>query len=539
MAINKLNYKGIKTMTISNYAIPCRFIKKTKRLRGLLPVLLILFTACATGQQKEKYNMHHTKMTKNRMPVVAGQFYPSDSATLSETVADFLKHPGHQTGKRIRAIIVPHAGYVFSGEVAGSAYNLIQEQKPYKNIFIIGASHHEYFHGASIYTPGNYETPLGEARVNNAISAKLISDNKNVFHYVPEAHQKEHSIEVQLPFLQKIYGDNFSFIPVLFGDQSAETSRKVADALKPYFTDENLFIISTDFSHYPAYNDAVANDEKTASAVESKSVDKFMEAVKIPEDKQVHNLLTSMCGWQATLALIYLTRNDEKISILPVQYQNSGDSPYGEKDRVVGYYAMAAIEDEKHDPAEDFVLTAQDKTSLLTIARESITDFLRNGQIPEPDPELITGNLKINAGAFVTLHTEDGKLCGCIGHMQSDLPLYQVVQRMAIAAATEDYRFNHISADEINNINIEISVLTPMKKITGPEEFNPSKHGIYIKKGNASGTFLPQVAIQTNWTKEELLGHCARDKAHIGWNGWKTADLYVYKAIIFSEKKQD
>jgi AmmeMemoRadiSam system protein B/AmmeMemoRadiSam system protein A len=504
-----------------------------------MPVLLLLGAACATGQQKEKHNMEYSSIAKNRTAVVAGQFYPSDSATLSETVTNFLQNSGQNNHKRIRALIVPHAGYVFSGQVAGSAYSLLQDQKPYKNIFILGASHHKYFHGASIYTPGNYETPLGEAKINGSLANKLVSDNKQLFHYVAEAHQLEHSIEVQLPFLQTLYGNNFNFIPVLIGDQSAETSRKIATSLEPYFTDENLFIISTDFSHYPAYNDAVINDQKTAEAVESKSEKEFIDAINIPADHQINNLLTSMCGWPATLALIYLTRDNEKISIVPLEYQNSGDSPYGEKDRVVGYYAMAAEEDTGETKKKDFALTEQDKSSLLGIARESITTFLQNKKIPEPDPSKLDDNLKEKTGAFVTLHTNDGKLQGCIGHLKGDLPLYRVIQRMAVAAATEDKRFNPLTLAEINNINIEISVLTPMKHITGPEEYDPSKQGIYMKKGHANGTFLPQVAAQTNWSKEELLGHCARDKAHIGWNGWKTAELYVYEAIIFGEKKSE
>jgi AmmeMemoRadiSam system protein A len=143
---------------------------------------------------------------------------------------------------------------------------------------------------------------------------------------------------------------------------------------------------------------------------------------------------------------------------------------------------------------------------------------------------------KTNCGAFVTL-LKNGELRGCIGRFDSSEPLYRVVQHMAIAAATEDNRFPQVSRDEIGSLEIEISALTPMRKISSADEIELGRHGIYIKKGNRSGTFLPQVAIETGWTKDDFLGHCARDKAGLGWDGWKDAEIYVYEANVFSEKE--
>jgi AmmeMemoRadiSam system protein A len=131
----------------------------------------------------------------------------------------------------------------------------------------------------------------------------------------------------------------------------------------------------------------------------------------------------------------------------------------------------------------------------------------------------------------------DGDLRGCIGRFDATEPLYKVVQQMAIAASTQDSRFPEVTPAEFKEIDIEISVLTPMRKISSIDEFQLGKHGIYMKKGFSSGTFLPQVATETGWTKEEFLGHCAQDKAHIGWNGWKDAELYVYEAYVFGEKE--
>ena len=130
---------------------------------------------------------------------------------------------------------------------------------------------------------------------------------------------------------------------------------------------------------------------------------------------------------------------------------------------------------------------------------------------------------------------EHHQLRGCIGRFDADEPLFKVVQCMAAASASQDYRFSPVEPSEVKNLQIEISVLTPMRKISSIDQFELGKQGIYMKKGNRAGTFLPQVAQETNWTKEEFLGHCAQDKAGIGWDGWKDAELYVYEALVFGE----
>ncbi|MGM0377416.1 MAG: AmmeMemoRadiSam system protein A [Bacteroidota bacterium] len=149
------------------------------------------------------------------------------------------------------------------------------------------------------------------------------------------------------------------------------------------------------------------------------------------------------------------------------------------------------------------------------------------------DASDVPSALKTSAGAFVSLY-KNGKLRGCIGHFGEDKPLYEVVEKMTRAAALDDPRFNPVSPEEIDDIKVEISVLTPMRKVDDVSEIKPGKHGILIRKGSRSGTFLPQVADKTGWGREELLGHCARDKAGLAWDGWKEAEVFVYEAIVFS-----
>lgn len=184
----------------------------------------------------------------------------------------------------------------------------------------------------------------------------------------------------------------------------------------------------------------------------------------------------------------------------------------------------------------EFSLNNTEKDFLLELARKTIEEFIFNNKIYPIDFSRLTDNLLAKCGAFVTLHL-NGQLRGCIGTFSPNTSISNVIQQMAIASSTEDYRFNPVSKNEVPLLQIEISVLTPLKKISDISEFQLGKHGIYIKKGNRSGTFLPQVATETGWTTEEFLGHCAYDKAGIGWDGWKSADLFTYEAILFSEKK--
>jgi len=177
-----------------------------------------------------------------------------------------------------------------------------------------------------------------------------------------------------------------------------------------------------------------------------------------------------------------------------------------------------------------------DKKELLKIVRRTIEQYIRSGKTPAIDTTGFSENMKVKSGVFVTLK-EKGDLRGCVGRFISDDPLYKVVQEMAIASSTQDTRFPRVESKEIDELEIEISVLSPMKKIHSIDEIELGKHGIYIKKGYYSGTFLPQVATETGWTKEEFLGHCARDKAGIGWDGWKDAEIYTYEANVFSEKE--
>lgn len=466
---------------------------------------------------------------KNRMPAVAGTFYPATATALKNQVSMLFETTTTTPETDVAAIIVPHAGYVYSGEVAASAYARLNRKAQYRNIFIIGRSHRKFFNGVSIFPKGYYITPSGEVQINEETALQLMENHKFIY-YDEDADQAEHSLEVQLPFLQYWLENDFKIVPLIMGIDDSSIYEKLADALRPWFNSDNLFVISTDFSHYPSYETAIKTDETTAQAIIANDSEQLRKCCEENEHSFAKHLATGLCGAAAVQTLLHLTHNRADISFEKIRYQNSGDVPQGDKKRVVGYWAIAV-----NRTNNTLSITASDKGAILKLARESISGHLKTDKNSKSDPES-PAILNEHYGAFVTLKKE-GKLRGCIGRFEPNQPLSQTIKEMAIAAAMRDRRFEPLTAKELDEVEIEISILTPLKKIDSIDQIQPGKHGIYIKKGLNSGTFLPQVALETNWSLEELLGHCSRDKAGIGWDGWKTAELFTYEAIIINEKE--
>lgn len=484
------------------------------RLFTIIAIIMMINTC--NGQQSEPVVRPATQ---------ANRFYTGDARELSEEVDSFLAlHRGATIYHHVAAVIVPHAGYYFSGRVAASAYMSVPADQPYKRIFLLGPSHHEWLDGASVNTEADYyATPLGNVKVDRE-TARSISDADSVFSYQPKAHDREHCLEVQLPFLQRRLGDVPPIVPIIISTNDFNKLKRIAHVLKPYFTEENLFVISSDFSHYSSYEDACEVDALTGKAIETGSVEAFIAALEQNARSGKRNLATSACGELAIATLMLMM--DGSYEVKHLMYQNSGDADNHDHSRVVGYHSFAIVR--KSDAG--FALSEDEKRLLKEIALTSIKDSLAGKEISHSSP--LTTHLSAKCGAFVSLH-KHGRLRGCIGHFGEDIPLHKIVAEMARAAAFEDPRFMPVTADELADIDIEISVLTPMRRIESLDEFELHRHGIYIRKGYRSGTFLPQVADEVNWTKEEFVSHCAQDKAGIGWDGWKDAELYVYEAIVF------
>ncbi len=490
-------------------------------------ISLIMFSGNAFSQEDGAQG------TIDRQPYAAGRFYEDDPGALKENLRSLFEKAESKKFDKVAAVISPHAGYPFSGEVAASVFNQLDKEKQYDRIFILASSHSMSFSGASIYSAGNYITPLGEVPVDLDLAKKLTEEH-DIFTFRRDAHTHEHSLEVQLPFLQYILEHPFKLVPVLVGTRNTGDCKKIAEALQPYLGGDDLFVVSTDFSHYPAYEDAKMIDEATANAIVSMSPEALQKVLQENDRKGISNLATSLCGWSSVYSLLYMINDSPGYSVQKVKYMNSGDARfYGDKSRVVGYYGLV-VTGEGTQKKNDFRLSEKGKAQLMHIARKTLGEFIHKGTLPDFDEKKLAPELLRECGAFVTLEKE-GNLRGCIGRFQVDKPLYLVVRDMTVSASTQDYRFPRVTPEEVGELDIEISVLTPLRKIQDIEEIEMGRHGIYIKKGTASGTFLPQVAQKTGWSREEFLGHCAEDKARIGWDGWKDADVFVYEAIIFSE----
>ncbi len=282
-------------------------------------------------------------MIKNiRKPAFAGSFYSANHKQLRKDISQFIEDDGEKPGNhaQVRALILPHAGYIYSGEIAGSGFRKLKNQSAPANIFLLGSSHRHYFKGAAVCNQSGFETPLGLAKINTSMADDIIASNL-LFSTNNEAHTNEHSLEVQIPFLQQLYGGSLSIVPILVGTDKKSECKSIAESLKPYFTPDNLFIVSTDFSHYPSYENALEVDKETVEWVSKGNPDNFFMNIMHSKEDKIPGVLTRMCGWSATLILMYLAKREPNLNFSVIRYANSGDIEFGDRSRVVGYFSMS------------------------------------------------------------------------------------------------------------------------------------------------------------------------------------------------------
>jgi AmmeMemoRadiSam system protein B/AmmeMemoRadiSam system protein A len=459
-------------------------------------------------------------------PNVAGSFYPSDGRILAAQVDGFLAKadPKPIEGK-ILALISPHAGYEFSGSVAGFGYKLIKN-KPYRTVVILAPSHQYAFRGVSVYPGGSFRTPLGDIPVDSDFAKKLLNRDPEII-FDPRAFLKEHSLEVQLPFLQRALKD-FKIVAIILGDCEFSTCRRLAGYLGEIIdgSEELLVVASTDMYHGYDYREAKLFDAPTLTAIKDMDPEKLYNGLKSGKFQ--------LCGGYGVVTALILA-NDLGYNKAEVLKYTDSAQVTGNKNMgnwTVGYSSVAVSQGKK----EVGMLNKEQRKKLLEIARKSIEAYLKNGkkmELVESDPLLSR-----EMGSFVTLH-ESGQLRGCIGNMVGVQPLYLTVRDMAVEAATGDPRFSPVKPSELKNIEIEISVLSPLEKVDSADKIELGTHGVIIRRGFNSGVFLPQVATETGWTKEEFLSHLCSQKAGLPPNAWKdkTTEIFIFTAEVFSEKE--
>lgn len=452
-----------------------------------------------------------------RKPVVAGAFYDDDPERLSQLIDLYLQNVKRDAlpDREILALLAPHAGYVYSGQVAAHAYRLVQA-KDYKTVVIIGPTHRYGFEGCSIYPKGAYQTPIGTVSVDDALASELMKVSG--FEYVPEAHRLEHSIEVQIPFIQKVL-PQAKIVPVVMGFQSRRTIVTLAHALSVVLPGKKALVIaSTDLSHRLPKQKATETDSGTISLIQSFETDSLIKKLERGEN--------IMCGGGPVVSALIYTQGFGDPGVKVLQRADSSDAG-APQTQVVGYVAAALYH---KSPAAPFHIPEKEKKELLKLAKSAIASFLKEKKILDyktQDP-----NLSAHRGAFVTLRNK-GTLRGCIGFIEPVFPLYETIIRGAIYAACQDYRFPPVTADELENLEIEISVLTTPEKIQDPRVIEVGRHGLILIKGENKGLLLPQVAVENGWSPEEFLEHACL-KAGLPRNAWKTgADIYIFEALVF------
>ena len=444
-------------------------------------------------------------------------FYVKNAERLSQQIDDFLQNVKREAlpSENILALIAPHAGYVYSGQVAAFAYSLIKG-RDYKTVVVIGPSHHHGFNGCSIYPKGGYETPLGTAKVDESLALEL--SKASGFKFIPQAHKMEHSIEVQIPVIQKTL-PKAKIVPIVMGFQTKTTINTLTKALTKVLPGKKALVIaSTDMSHLLSKKEANDIDSKTISLIQSFDTDNLVRKLEKHE-----NIL---CGGGPVVSILLYAqkRGDTKVEIL--RYSDSSDSG-GPESQVVGYLAAALY---SGTPKSKFSLSSKEKKELLQLARLSINQLVQHNKVVNYTPQ--NPNLLTKKGVFITLRKK-GILRGCIGFIEPILPLYQTVIQASIYAAIRDQRFPPVSIEELKDLEIEISVLAPLEKIHNPNFIEVGKHGLVITKGDKKGLLLPQVPVENRWSREEFLQQACL-KAGLPRNAWKSgADIYIFEATVF------
>lgn len=475
-----------------------------------------------------------------RPPAVAGQFYPADAGVLRAVLEAVLRDAVPARVAQPVAIVVPHAGYIYSAQIAADAYRQVASMSV-DTVVILGTNHTSgSFRRVSVFDGEGYRTPLGVARVDRDLAAALVKDGGAVFD--SSLHASEHSVEVQVPFVQHLF-PKAAIVPVVVGAPDPDACRRFGRALAALAASRRLLIVaSSDLSHYPEQRVAAEVDRRTLEAIAGMKIDELADMEARASTTASRGVATCACGEGPIRVAIEASRAMGALRGTVVSYANSGDTAVGDPERVVGYGAvvfgrgdagadLSAIQPVAPDPKGE--LDDADRRVLLRLARETVTRFLRTETVPLPrggSPKLLR-----EAGVFVTL-SKHGQLRGCIGRIVPEGTLIRLTSAMAIESAVKDPRFQPVTASELKELEIEVSVLTPMTLVAAPDRIVVGRDGVLMRVGERGAVFLPQVAPQQGWSRAEMLEQLAR-KAGLPADAWrdKSARFFTFQADVFGE----
>ncbi len=477
--------------------------KLKKTIIYITIIFVILLILIVFINPKNKMNEKHI-----REPQFSGTWYPGDKVELEKSIKEYFEgYEKKDFNGKVKAVIVPHASYVYSGKIAASAFNQLEEN--YKTVFLMGPSHYYFLKNVSISSFKYYSTPLGNIKVSK--KAKEIVNNEKTIFNIEEAHEKEHSLEIELPFLQSKLKE-FEIVPMLVGETN---SVELKEVILKYLEEDDLIVVSVDLSHYHEYNQAIDLDSYSIGRImdlDSKGI--FSAEIDAP--------------W-AVASLLEIAK-EKSWKPYFISYANSGDIS-GDNTSVVGYSAIVFVDESEFNYKE--------KEFMLNLARKNTEEYLKSGKSVKIDEKNIPEKLKEKRGCFVTF-SKNNELRGCIGHIIPQKSLYECIIENSINAAVNDERFFPLTKKELEEAVIDISVLDipTLFEYENYEELlkklDERKYGIVLIRGEHQSTFLPSV-----WefipNKENFLGNLCI-KGGMEAECWKDSEtkVFLYKAEDFS-----
>ncbi|MBF0307917.1 MAG: AmmeMemoRadiSam system protein B [Magnetococcales bacterium] len=486
-------------------------------------------------------NMDPATARKVRKPVLAGSWYPASAESLRNLVSGLLEektsHP--EIGPQpLRALVVPHAGLAYSGGVAAGGFALLRDHPP-RRVVILSPSHRVGFSGLSLPEATHFATPLGEIPLD--LTALDTLRRQPLFANAPQAHDTEHAIEIELPLLQVALPDSWQLVPVIVGRTTPDTAARAADALRPLLDQETLLVISGDFTHYGAaygYQPWPANEQlperlremdmTTFGFLQRHDTKGFLD----------HLEKTGNTSCAAAPAGILLNLLDAECRVTLLEYDTSGRMTR-DNTLSVSYLAIAVTREAPLSTQPDHdtdTLGEADMRLLHRLARRVLQQVVTSGSTPANVREIARGfevpdHLRRLSGAFVTLKKHHD-LRGCIGSILPVMPLWDAVADNALNAALRDPRFRPVQPEELPQLEVEVSVLSPLRPIPGPEAFVVGKQGILLTKEGRRAVFLPEVATEQGWSREETLAQLSR-KAGLAADAWRSGATFE----VFTTRK--
>jgi MEMO1 family protein len=513
-------------------------------------------------------------MNHTRRCVLAGAWYASDAGELAADVESHLataKQLPDIASSRPIALIAPHAGHRWSGDAAAAAFNLLRGDAGagIRRVLLLGPAHHVRFHGISILPVQSYQTPLGEIPVDTDTVSQLLK--MPLFQTQADAHSQEHCLEIELPFLQRVLTGPYKIVPMLISQLQPSEWKQVAATLSSFVDEETLILISSDFTHYGSrfgYEPFTQNPDLNLKKLDKGALAPILDlnAEQFAAYKQKTQI--TICGWQSVGILLEMLSSPqlqqlcggEPPAATVLSYYRSADL-LGDFSGSVSYAAVGfftagdlkaenkypsalqdiPIDDQPTEPAtnetESLTLNSAEQQFLLKLARETLEHKLEGRTLARPEsfpPGVSADKMNDICGVFVTL-TREERLRGCIGTIVGRDPIVEGVMIRAVSAALEDPRFPQVKADELAELVVEISILTPLREVDRADQIVVGRHGVVLEKDGHRAVFLPQVAPEQGWDRDTMLDHLA-SKAGLPRADWRTgARFQVFEALVFAE----